>query len=454
MAITQTFDSGYPQNPWAQVDTKTLPMFYVPSLFEYYVTKSIYSRFAAPQFDFKSLGANMATITRLIPPHTNTDPIGARQLWMESSYMDSEARTVTFDHYGGKMSLHEYDDLITYWQANKAKGLVGIIQKGLGDAMVGTMDLLARNAFFSSYFRTYGDGSASNFAGITNTMKFGTEIINGVHLAMADRDVPYANNPDGMYGDIVCIVSPGIAHDLLNEVESDNEAGFVALKKYQQGQQVMANEIGTYRNIRIVRTARAILYNCGVIAHQNKVIVPISAGDGAASQSVFGTFIVGQPNAVHYIQLDAFSVGDYVVGDIITIHRNRTSANGVSNGVDYQDGRLHNRLVVGIDQPAGRLMLDKPIMLDFAVDLGSSNYAWVTKGRHIHTATFIGSDDAIIMGILRAPEIRTPRPVDDYEELYRVSWKGDFGYQLFEPKGLQMWFGAGSNAYLGGVYVS
>lgn len=49
------------------------------------------------------------SVTALIPPHANVDPLTLRQIWMPSSYVDSYQRDITFNKYGGKLSYHEFD---------------------------------------------------------------------------------------------------------------------------------------------------------------------------------------------------------------------------------------------------------------------------------------------------------------------------------------------------------
>jgi hypothetical protein len=78
----------------------------------------------------------------------------------------------------------------------------------------------------------------------------------------------------------------------------------------------------------------------------------------------------------------------------------------------------------------------------------------VTKGRHVHTAIFVGGPNGVVMGVAQPPRIATPVPIDDFNSMYRVSWNGFFKYQLYEPKVLEVAFLAGTNREKGPAYVS
>lgn len=104
------FDVMYPSNPWEGIDTKERP-WYSPFLQDVYYKAAVYNRFVSIQFPMvQDYRAPSMTVTTLLPPHPNFDPIGLRQLWMPASYMDTKARTIDFQRYGGKLAYHEYDD--------------------------------------------------------------------------------------------------------------------------------------------------------------------------------------------------------------------------------------------------------------------------------------------------------------------------------------------------------
>lgn len=464
MPITQTFDAAYPDNPWSAVD-KNQREWYDPELRDIYMREAVFSRFVTIQFPIvQDVRATKMHITSLIPPHANSDPIGVRQLWAPSSYMDSFSREIEFQRYGGKLALHSYDDLITYWKQNGATGLLPIIQKHIGPMMTRTMDKLARNAFFQGAAALGGysimgpDGSLTGFDDLNDSHTVTTDLIDSVHLGMGERGVPYARGLNGPSGNIICVTSPGVVYDLQREGAGQDKGNqWIPAVSYADAQRLVNGEVGMYHHIRFVQTPDAILYNCGEIILQATVTAAIVAGEGApdpASTKVDGAKRVGQTGAAkRYIQLDPTTVmTDFLVNDIVTIHVDRTSAYGVTNGVDFTDGKLVNRRIVAVDAVNKRLSFDLPIMEDFDLDLGAGVYAYVTKAHHVHTMTFLGGADGIVMGVGQAPRILTPPPIDDFMSMHRVTWNGYFGYQLFEPTVYEVAFVSGPNRVKGELY--
>lgn len=446
----------YENNPWEGVNTKSRD-FYVPTLRNFYTRRSTYSRFVTSQINLSGdMRTEQAHITSIIPPHANINEIQKRQLWMLSSYTDSKERRVTYKSYGGKMSFYELDDLITYWEANgREAGITNIINSGLGHMMTRTMNLLARNAMLSTSFALYGTDTGTKFNKIKSTDRLSTELIEDIQLGMVEREVPYTQNIDDGLGQIFCLTSPGALRDLRNEVK-DNKTGWHDVHMYTPNLsgQIVRGEVGSYHGVRFIQTNDACLYNAGDLLVQTTVTAAINQGDGApdsTSSAVDGVYFVGQQgvNAVHYITVASSS--GFAEDDIITIHKLRTNAFGVTDGLDWRDGAAETRRVVSVVDGT-KLALDEPIMEDFTTDLGGGVYAYVTKARHVHTNTFVGGQDGVILSVLQAPTVVVPPPVDDLMAMYRVSWKGRFAYTLFEPKVLEVAFTAGSNRYKGARY--
>lgn len=446
MAITQTFDSAYPDHPWEAVTTKER-QYYDPTLRDIYYRQAVYTRFASLQFpQIQDHRARTMTITSLIPPHANSDSVGLRQLWLPSSFVDSFARTITFEHLAGKLALHKFDDMVTYWQYNNRQGLLGIINKWLGRMMVDILDKRTRNAFIEGAFTQGGygmvgpTGALANWAALDNTHRVTTDLIDQIHLGMGDRGVPYAAGLDGPVGNILCVTSPGVIYDLQREADAGalHANKWVNAQMYAGAQRLIAGEVGMYHHVRFIQSPKAVLRNAGEIIIQATVTAPISAGQGApdpATTKVDGTRAVGQPASTHYIQLDAATVmTDFTVNSIVSIHVDRTNANGVTNGVDINDGKLHERRIVAVDGALKRLTFDLPIMEDFDTDLGGGVYAYVTKGHNVHTMLFLGGADGIAVGVGQPPRFYTPGPVDDLMAMFRFSFDMYMGWQLFEPQ--------------------
>lgn len=336
---------------------------------------------------------------------------------------------------------------MTYWQTAGARASVlrSIVNDKLGRHMSDVMDLLSRNALLAAPYKRYmGDDTTNKFGGITAQDKFNIDMLSEVHLGMSYRDVPYASNPNGTFGSIICITSPGVLHDLRHNQTIEKWTYPIA---YADATRLLNEEFGSFMNVRFVRSPKATLFNCGTIVSQATVTSPIAAGDGSPNTKVDGVYQVGQPGATHYIQLDSgTTMSDFSEEDIVTIHIQRTSANGVTNGVDYTDGFLQNRRIApgGVDTSNKRLSFEEPIMTDFSTDLGGGVYAYVTKGQHIHTSIFIGGDDGVVMGVGQPPRLHTPPPVDDFDSIFRFTWEAFLGWSIYNPKVLEVVYSAGS----------
>jgi hypothetical protein len=445
------FDNFYPINPWANVATNQRDLFNAVLLSDFYRKHVIYNRFVTTQINLGDVRAKNMTLTKLIAPHANFNQTGLRQIWLPSSYIDSAARDVTFARYSGKLSLNEYDDMVTYWQSNGAFGLKPIINGATGPQMVAVFERVARNTFLSNSFKMMGaGGTATGFNQITSLDTMSSDLIEDIHLGMAERGVPYADNLDGRHGNIPCITTPGIVQTIRKQA---GPGDWIDAHRYADQGALINGLVGSWRGVDFYQTNDACLYNCGTIYKQVNITGQIHQGDGSPDPTVTlvdSVFKVGQTSGVtHYVQTAGFSVGDFKVNDYVTIHVGRTNANGVTNGVDYTDGKAHNRRIVAVDQPNGRIALDQPILEDFTTDLGSGVYGYVTKGRHIHTATFVGGSDGVVQGVGRPPRVHTPKPIDDTESIYRVAWDAYLGYNLFEPAVFEVFIGAGPNRMKG-----
>ena len=437
------FDQYYGDHPWANLDKKTI-MYYDPDLLRMYRSRTAYAPLARFVQNLGDRRAKTMVITHLYDIHPDFDPIGLRQIWMPAAHIDSGQVTVTFNRYGGKVAYHEYDDIITYWRQNRVRGIRAIINGQLGIHMTDVLDMLVRNAFLSGSFKTYA-GNASDFGSISTSDTFVSGVVDDVHLGMSFRGVPYAQNPTGVGGAIVCITSPGVIYDIQQQAGDE----WIGVMKYANPGKLLRYEVGTYRNVRFVQTPKAVLYNAGAIIKQVSVTSPITAGDGAAS-TVDDVIEPGQAGATNYVQCSAFSSSDFAVNDMVSLHVDRTSTHGVTNGVDFTDGKLHNLRVVEVDATNNRLRFDRPIMLDFTTDLtGGGVYAYITKARHIHTSLFVGGPDGIVTGVGRPPRLHTPGPVDDFGQIHRFTWDAYLGYQVYRPHVFEVHFSAGSFRYKG-----
>lgn len=251
---------------------------------------------------------------------------------------------------------------------------------------------------------------------------------------------------DGSPGSIICLTSPGVIRDLKSEASTSGNVQKVFLDAMAYGDAVrlVRGEVGMYRGVRFVETNDAVLWNCGRITHQATIDAAITRGDGApdpGSATVDSTYYVGQSAATHTITVDDSS--GFSVNDRVSIHVDRTSAFGVTNGADYRDGKFLTRRVVSV--PDGtHIVVDRPIMEDFSTDLGGGVYGYVTLGTNIHGSLFLGAADGVAMGVLQPPSVYVNSPIDHLRSQWSAVWKARLGYNIFHPEGIEVVFSAGS----------
>lgn len=453
-----TFDSNYPQNMWVNIENKTRD-WYVPDLYRIFVGQAVYNNFVDVKFNMNGMGATQMFIDNPILPHTSTDPIGARDLWLDTSFMDNARRAITFSQYGGKFSYHKYDEMITFWRQNGVRGLRRLIDTGMGHQITWTLEKLARNAILSNPFATYGSGTGTLYNTIVPADIITTQKIRDMWLGLQERGTPYAETSSFQSpGAVFCITSPGVIADLIGEVTGAG-SGFLGetwtdINMYANPANVLAGEVGTYQNVRFIKSNLACLYNAGRLVAQTAIKAPANAGDGApnpTSAKVDGVWGVGQPSAAHSIQV-ASTTGIHA-DDFVTIHTLRTSAHGVTNGLDITDGSLQNRRVIEVVDST-HLSFDTPLLTDFNTDLGGTVYGYVTLATNVHTATFISRGfDGVVTGVLQPPLLHMPDPVDDRQSQFRFTWDAYMKYQLWNPQSYEVVFLAGSNRLKGARYI-
>lgn len=449
------FDTYYSDNPWEVID-KNQRTWYDPDLMAIFRQRALFS----PTIQFsKNLGDARATkmvMTQLLDPHPDTTALAVRQIWMPASHVDSREVEIVFSRNGGKVAYMNYDDMVTYWRQNNVAGVRRIMRSALGQHMIDVLDLLARNAYLAGALNSgyvLYQGTGTDFSGLltTDTFKLATGL--DIWLGMSYRNVASALGPAGAAGNIICYTTPGVIYDIQKGTGSDE---WIAIQEYT-GTAPLRYEVGTYKSIRFVQSPKLVLWNCGPIIAQGSVTVAIKAGDGAldpASGKVDNTYSVGQGGAgvVHSITVGSWGTGtlaDIAVHDMVTVHLTRTSTYGVTNGVNFQEGTAHNRRVVAKLTSPDRLVFDTPIMVDMTTDLGGGVYAYVTKGRHVHSSIFVGGPQGIVAGVAQPPRFHAPPAIDDFESVQRFSWDAYMGYQTYAPEVFEVVLSAGTTRLKG-----
>ena len=448
----------YADNPVEVLD-KNQRVWYDPDVLLLFRNRSLFAgtiNFVRNLGDYR---APSMIVTQILEPHANYNTVNARQLWLPAMHIDSRSVNITFNNYAGKVALHQYDDLVTYWQADNQAGLRSIINRVLGQHVIDVHDFLARNAYLQGALVNTGyvmySGSATNFNTITSTDLFDISMAADIQLGMKYREVAQVVNPaGGAAGSVICYTTPGVIYDIQRDPD------WIDVRKYQDLNSILNYEVGMYKNVRFVESPRLTLWNCGVITYQGSINAAAHAGDGApdpGATKVDGTYMVGQTSSgiVHNLPLSNITgtLSDLKVNDIITIHVSRSSTFGVTNGVNPFDGKLHNRRIVAIDTGGGTISIDKPIMEDFADNLGAGVYGYVTKGVNVHSSIFVGGPQGIVCGLAQPIRMHTPPPIDDLEAIYRYSWNSREGFQPYAPEVFEVVFSAGSTRVKGGRTV-
>jgi len=427
-----------------------------PDLIDIWRLKSVFRPLITFTKNLGDIRATSMTVTQLLDPHPDTTVLSPRQIWMPSMHLDSRSVDITFSHNGNKIALHKYDDMITYWRQNRQAGLRSIARGALGQAEVDMNDLLARNAMLSAS-RTTGyslfgsSGSGTSFASIGTSDLYDPDIGMDIWLGMTYRNVPGALGPNGPDGSIICYTTPGVLYNVQKNAE------WQSVREYLQDRTLLNYEVGAHKNVRYVQTPKCTLWNCGTIIARAPISLAVSAGDGApppGSVKVDGTYKVGQTSSGvrNYIQLGTFTTGSissFAVNDILTFHQTTTDSYGITGGVDFNEGKLTNRRIVGIDTGNGRLTLDTPFLVDFDSDLGSGVYGYVTKARNIHASIFVGGPQAVVAGVAQQPQFYELDPIDDFKAIYRFSFDQYIGYQPYRPEVMEVLFTAGTTRVKG-----
>jgi len=417
-------------------------------------------------------GAQNTRFHELIEGDINTDALSMTAKYVDAFGVDSRQRNLTVSRYGDKVQMSLYDNILTQFMKSGGKDWRPILRGLLGSNIVRKFEHLARNAFLKgpSAFHTFA-GSATTIATIGSSDTFGLAIVNEWNLRLGNLGSPVVPGP--VAAAKLAIIPPGVQYDLLSGIAaaSGNES---ALWKdahlYNDPSLILNYEVGTYKNLRFVVTPNnkygenlGVLYNTGAISYQHGVTSRITAGDGAPDPSttqVDGTWYVGQSASTHYVQLESFTAGDYAVNDIVSIHTARMSsagagANGLTTGVAFGVDPLHGqtitRRVVTVDATNNRLTFDRPVMQDYAAAFTSADgsvttgtagtfYAFVTKARHIGMVLVMGSRGGIMGGVAKALTLYEPKPVDDFDSVWRFSWDSWHGYNIWEPSVFEVHF--------------
>jgi hypothetical protein len=461
---TLTFEDYYNMNPIAVVDQNVWPDRVAEVIMQFQTGPVIYT----PLIDWtnrsQTTGASQSIFTELLEGDVDFDEMTMAQMYVtDPSYVDSRKRELAVARYGDKVMLNKYSNIFQMWKMSGGRDWRPLLRGVLGNNVVRKIELISRNAYLKSpkTYWTYG-GDATSIGTLVAADKFNIAIVNAWNLRLGNTGSPVI--PGDSASVKVAIIPPGVIYDFFSSLAaaSSNETSMWRDASIYQGK--LRYEIGTYKNVRFVEVPNdkyglnnSVLYNTGAIQYQTTVSKAITAGDGAPDPEALAVdevWKVGQKDVDHFIELGSGTdMSQFNVNDIVTLHTVRTDAYGVSNGVDPLSGKTIHRRIVLKDTGGKTISFDRPVMKNYTTLLASNTYAYITKGLHIGFILVLGSRGGIMGNVNKPIEFYEPRPIDDYDSVWRYVWDIIAGWNIWEPNLFECHFVPVSLAKPGGIIV-
>jgi hypothetical protein len=271
---------------------------------------------------------------------------------------------------------------------------------------------------------------------------------------------------------VLIMMTTGSYWGIWNSEEQDY---MIDLRQLQDERIINGGQVQYRRFATIVDTGAGvqILWNAGTITDQVAVTRPIKWGDGATDPVATGAidtgYLTGQSgdDVTHYVQCTDLGTGNFSAGDMVSIHTARTDSWGITDGVDFTDGKTLVAEVYSVDEDNERLTFRDPITeqyedgFDYSTLQGGASsgtaYAFVTKAQHIHPVYVIGARESTQFVRRRQPDgslIQYHRPVDtnvDFPSIERVTanWYGEVNN--WNPDIVEIFFCSGPFANRGAI---
>lgn len=453
-----TFEQFYDINPVAQVDQNQWDEKDAELVLQFRQQPVVYTNLINWSSESAETNGARTTIhTEMMEGDTDVDEIPMTANYINvTTGVDTRSRTLKSTRYGDKVQLHESQNIFQQWKfgPNGTRDWRPLLRGLLGINVIRKHEILSRNAHLSQpkEFWSFA-GNATSFADLGSDDVFSPEILNAWNLRLGNTGSPVI--PGDTASAKIALVPPGAIYDFQSKLATadKNEAAMWRDAQLYAGQAIRY-EVGGMKNVRFQQVPNnkygenlSVLYNAGAISAQYGVSLPIHLGDGAPdpedkSSLVDDVWAVGQKNVVHYIQLEASAdMSKFAKSDIVTIHTVRTNYFGVTDGVEVRSGKTIQRRIVAIDATNKRLSFDRPILFKYespftaTPNSGSAGtfYAFVTKARHVGFGLVLGSRGGIMGKVDRKLKFYEPKPIDDFESVWRFTWDAYEGYNLWEP---------------------
>jgi N4-gp56 family major capsid protein len=400
--------------------------YYSMLLLETLRTKSILVPFTTMKEDYAAGNSGVIVFTEVYDTEPNWNPLAETDIWLQGAHLDSRTVRIELEIHGDTLKFSDYNEVVQYVNAGNMRGLV---RDKIGINQRDYLDILARNAFLSTPYKTFA-GSKADRASLIATDYFNPDIVETVRVHLEENEIPgVVGTMDGDQPTIACVTTPRVIKDIRT---AEGTSKWLEVIEYAGSSRKFTAEVGSWAGVRFIRTNRLRLRNHGAVTAQTALNGAAPAGSGAAA-TVDVVYSPGQSNSTRYITVDAHT--DFSVGDWITIHSHTVSSAG--EPPVEADGTQETRRIVSIDTGNNRFALNKPLLKDHADD------NWVTKGVDVHASIFLGGP-GVVYGVAERPRPTFPPKYDDLMMVNRIGWRGFLKFQLFRPEYFEVVESAGS----------
>ena len=348
----------------------------------------VYDQFTESKEDFRQRRGETVTWTiyRQLPPALavlteTTDVDGGKMSDFQVSFSVHE--------YGYAIGTSEKLDLLSYQGP-----ISNIVRQVLAPQMALTLDLLARNAFFSSAatYRNYV-GTATARAGVTSSDVITDNVIRLAAYNLSVRRIPLIG------GSYVAIVHPSVVYDIRGL------SYWKDAQLYAGSTDIFNGEVGSLHGVRFIEADNARLPNAGASAVSTTLGAAIAVGDTTITV--------------------ASSTG-MAVGMEITVF---AAAASTPDGT----GSTEESLVIKSITNSTTVVLKRAALMAHPIS------DKVVDAVDIYPVAFLGAEKPLGKGIVVDPEVRVALPVDRLKRIHFVGWYALLGYGVLRDWALEIW---------------
>src|SRR5688572_25734914 len=135
--------------------------YYEQVLLETLRTKSILAPFTVMHEDFRGRDTGVINYSEVYDTEPNWNALTESTIWMKGAHLDSRSVNIQLEIHGDVIKISDYSELVNYWNNGD---LTGLCKGKLGQNVVDTIDILARNAFLSTPYKAFAAGRANRAA--------------------------------------------------------------------------------------------------------------------------------------------------------------------------------------------------------------------------------------------------------------------------------------------------